>query len=121
MFCFCHFLVNILFTLSESLVFFPTPFQLDLATSGTGGIGNYIGVCAIVGCFGVGDAIVQGGMTGDLSFMCPEFIQVRGSSTFNFVLPKLLHEILNYVCILIHELCSRFSLVLLHLVQLRLV
>ncbi|XP_055804917.1 equilibrative nucleotide transporter 3-like isoform X1 [Solanum dulcamara] len=57
------------------LFFFPTAFQLDLATSGTGGIGNYIGVCAIVGCFGVGDAIVQGGMTGDLSFMCPEFIQ----------------------------------------------
>ncbi|XP_075106434.1 equilibrative nucleotide transporter 3-like isoform X1 [Nicotiana tabacum] len=49
--------------------------QLDLATSGKGGLGNYIGVCAIVGTFGVADAHVQGGMVGDLSFMCPEFIQ----------------------------------------------
>ncbi|KAM7506148.1 hypothetical protein LguiB_005052 [Lonicera macranthoides] len=49
--------------------------QLDLATSGKGGIGNYIGICLIVGCFGVADAHVQGGMVGDLSFMCPEFIQ----------------------------------------------
>ncbi|CAN4083926.1 unnamed protein product [Withania somnifera] len=48
---------------------------LDLATSGKGGIGNYIGVCAIVGCFGVADAHVQGGMVGDLAFMCPEFMQ----------------------------------------------
>lgn len=48
---------------------------LDLATSGKGGLGNYIGVCAIVGTFGVADAHVQGGMVGDLSFMCPEFIQ----------------------------------------------
>ncbi|KAM7500856.1 hypothetical protein LguiA_025270 [Lonicera macranthoides] len=48
---------------------------LDLATSGKGGIGNYIGICLIVGCFGVADAHVQGGMVGDLSFMCPEFIQ----------------------------------------------
>ena len=94
---------------------------MDLATSVRGGIGNYIGVCAIVGCFGIGDAVVQGGMTGDLSFMCPEFIQVGGGNTSNFVLPQLIHEILNYVCIPIHELCSRFSLVLLHLVHLPLV
>ncbi|OIT30147.1 PREDICTED: equilibrative nucleotide transporter 3-like [Nicotiana attenuata] len=59
-----------LFTLSTfSLI------VLDLATSGKGGLGNYIGVCAIVGTFGVADAHVQGGMVGDLSFMCPEFIQ----------------------------------------------
>ncbi|XP_009589135.1 equilibrative nucleotide transporter 3-like [Nicotiana tomentosiformis] len=59
-----------LFTLSTFLLI-----VLDLATSGKGGLGNYIGVCAIVGTFGVADAHVQGGMVGDLSFMCPEFIQ----------------------------------------------
>ncbi|OWM76626.1 equilibrative nucleotide transporter 3-like isoform X2 [Punica granatum] len=48
---------------------------LDLATSGKGGIGPYIGICALVGLFGVADAHVQGGMVGDLSFMCPEFMQ----------------------------------------------
>ncbi|XP_055809265.1 equilibrative nucleotide transporter 3-like isoform X2 [Solanum dulcamara] len=48
---------------------------LDLATSGAGGLGNYIGVCVIVAAFGVADAFVEGGMVGDLSFMCPEFIQ----------------------------------------------
>ncbi|OVA06779.1 Equilibrative nucleoside transporter [Macleaya cordata] len=48
---------------------------LDLATSGKGGIGTYIGICLISGAFGVADAHVQGGMVGDLSLMCPEFIQ----------------------------------------------
>ncbi|KAG5551846.1 hypothetical protein RHGRI_010071 [Rhododendron griersonianum] len=49
---------------------------LDLATSGKGGIGTYIGICFISGAFGVADAHVQGGMVGDLSYMLPEFIQV---------------------------------------------
>ncbi|XP_022886885.1 equilibrative nucleotide transporter 3-like [Olea europaea var. sylvestris] len=48
---------------------------LDLATGGKGGIGNYIGICVFVAAFGVADAHVQGGLVGDLSFMCPEFIQ----------------------------------------------
>ncbi|XP_019160463.1 PREDICTED: equilibrative nucleotide transporter 3-like [Ipomoea nil] len=48
---------------------------LDLGTSGKGGLGNYIGICVIVASFGVSDALVQGGMVGDLSFMCPEFMQ----------------------------------------------
>ncbi|XP_031097538.1 equilibrative nucleotide transporter 3-like isoform X2 [Ipomoea triloba] len=48
---------------------------LDLATSGRGGIGTYIGICAISGAFGVADAHVQGGMVGDLSFMSPELVQ----------------------------------------------
>ncbi|KAG6594637.1 Equilibrative nucleotide transporter 3 [Cucurbita argyrosperma subsp. argyrosperma] len=48
---------------------------LDLVTSGKGGIGPYIALCAIVGSFGVADAFVQGGMVGDLALMCPEFIQ----------------------------------------------
>ncbi|XP_047312518.1 equilibrative nucleotide transporter 3-like [Impatiens glandulifera] len=48
---------------------------LDLGSSGKGGVGNFIGVCFIVGFFGVADAHVQGGMVGDLSFMSPDFIQ----------------------------------------------
>ncbi|CAK9181294.1 unnamed protein product [Ilex paraguariensis] len=48
---------------------------LDLASSGKGGIENYIGICVIVASLGVADAYVQGGMVGDLSFMCPEFLQ----------------------------------------------
>jgi hypothetical protein len=40
------------------------------------GLGTFIGICAITGAFGVADADVQGGMTGDLSFMEPEFIQI---------------------------------------------
>lgn len=60
----------ILFTLSTVALI-----VLDMATSGKGGIGNYIGICVIVGCFGVADAHVQGGMVGDIAFMCPEFMQ----------------------------------------------
>ncbi|XP_038704704.1 equilibrative nucleotide transporter 3-like isoform X2 [Tripterygium wilfordii] len=48
---------------------------LDLATSGKGGLGTFIGICAISGAFGVADAHVQGGMVGDLSYMQPEFVQ----------------------------------------------
>ncbi|KAI3718806.1 hypothetical protein L6452_19690 [Arctium lappa] len=48
---------------------------IDLATSGKGGIGSYIGICVFVAGFGVADAHVQGGMVGDLAFMKPEFIQ----------------------------------------------
>nr|XP_004485693.1 equilibrative nucleotide transporter 3-like isoform X2 [Cicer arietinum] len=48
---------------------------LDLATSGKGGIGHYVGLCALSASFGVADALVQGGMVGDMSRMCPEFIQ----------------------------------------------
>ncbi|KAG2717169.1 hypothetical protein I3843_03G162600 [Carya illinoinensis] len=60
----------ILFFISSFLVL-----VLDLATSGKGGLGTFIGTCAISGAFGVADAHVQGGMVGDLSFMRPEFIQ----------------------------------------------
>ncbi|CAN0914763.1 Equilibrative nucleotide transporter 3 [Linum grandiflorum] len=48
---------------------------LDIATSGRGGLGTFIGICIISGIFGVADAHVQGGMVGDLSFMHPVFIQ----------------------------------------------
>lgn len=50
--------------------------QLDLATSGKGGIGSFLGVCVISAAFGLADAHVQGGMIGDLSLMRPEFVQV---------------------------------------------
>ncbi|KAL9236707.1 hypothetical protein vseg_011343 [Gypsophila vaccaria] len=48
---------------------------LDLATSGKGGVGPYVGLCLLVGAFGIADAHVQGGMVGDLAFMLPEFMQ----------------------------------------------
>ncbi|KAK2379852.1 equilibrative nucleotide transporter [Trifolium repens] len=48
---------------------------LDLATSGKGGLGTFIGVCTISGIFGIADAYTQGGMIGDLSYMLPEFMQ----------------------------------------------
>lgn len=60
----------ILFTLSTLFLL-----VLDLATSGKGGVWPYFGICVLVACFGVADAHVQGGMVGDLSFMCPEFMQ----------------------------------------------
>lgn len=48
---------------------------LDIGTKGRGGIGVFVGVCLISALFGTADAHVQGGLVGDLSFMCPEFIQ----------------------------------------------
>ncbi|XP_050214177.1 equilibrative nucleotide transporter 3-like [Mercurialis annua] len=48
---------------------------MALITSGKGDLGTFLGICAIVAVFGLADAHVQGGMVGDLSFMCPEFIQ----------------------------------------------
>uniref|UniRef100_A0A7N0TKM3 Equilibrative nucleoside transporter n=1 Tax=Kalanchoe fedtschenkoi TaxID=63787 RepID=A0A7N0TKM3_KALFE len=60
----------ILFFISCSMVLI-----LDLATSGKGGLGTFIGICVVSAAFGVADAHVQGGMVGDLSYMAPEFIQ----------------------------------------------
>ncbi|KAG4978442.1 hypothetical protein JHK86_037916 [Glycine max] len=60
----------ILFFISTLLVLI-----LNSATSGKGGLGTFIGICALSGAFGVADAHVQGGMVGDLSYMKPEFIQ----------------------------------------------
>ncbi|KEH17900.1 putative equilibrative nucleoside transporter [Medicago truncatula] len=48
---------------------------LDLATSGRGGIGTFSGLCTFFACFGIAHALVQGGVSGELSSMCPEFIQ----------------------------------------------
>jgi len=55
--------------------------QLDLATSGNGGIKPYIGLCVLVGASGVAGALVEGGMVGDMSFMLPDFIQVSNFVT----------------------------------------
>ncbi|XP_028059290.1 equilibrative nucleotide transporter 3-like isoform X7 [Camellia sinensis] len=68
----CLFSWNSMLTIED---YYGTLFPLNLATSGKGGIGTYIGICIISGAFGVADAHVQGGMVGDLSFMLPEFIQ----------------------------------------------
>ncbi|CAA7029762.1 unnamed protein product [Microthlaspi erraticum] len=48
---------------------------LDLASHGSGSVGAYVVLCLISSLFGFADAFVQGGMVGDLSYMCPEFIQ----------------------------------------------
>ncbi|KAK3125353.1 hypothetical protein QOZ80_7BG0603770 [Eleusine coracana subsp. coracana] len=48
---------------------------LDVATKGQGGLGVFIGVCIISAIFGAADANCQGALVGDLSLMCPEFIQ----------------------------------------------
>ncbi|KAG4945522.1 hypothetical protein JHK87_041529 [Glycine soja] len=60
-----------------TLFFFSTFFVLvvDLASSGKGGLGPYIGICVLAACFGIADAQVEGGIIGELCFMCPEFIQ----------------------------------------------
>ncbi|XP_062188726.1 equilibrative nucleotide transporter 3-like [Phragmites australis] len=48
---------------------------LDIATKGRGGLGVFVGVCIISAIFGTADANCQGALVGDLSLMCPEFIQ----------------------------------------------
>ncbi|KXG36461.1 equilibrative nucleotide transporter 3-like isoform X1 [Sorghum bicolor] len=48
---------------------------LDVATKGRGGFGAFVGICVTSAAFGIADAHAQGGMIGDLSLMCPEFIQ----------------------------------------------
>ncbi|RZC82435.1 hypothetical protein C5167_045215 [Papaver somniferum] len=51
-------------------------FPLDLATSGGGGLGRFIGLCSIVVIVAVAQGSLEGGLFGDLSMMCPEFMQV---------------------------------------------
>ncbi|EEF37723.1 equilibrative nucleotide transporter 3 [Ricinus communis] len=60
----------ILFALSTLMLM-----VMAIVTPGKAGIGSFTGICAIVAVFGLADAHVQGGMVGDLSLMCPEFIQ----------------------------------------------
>jgi len=51
--------------------------KLDLASHGSGSVVAYVLLCLIVALFGLADAFVQGAMVGDLSFMSPDFIQVK--------------------------------------------
>ncbi|KAI3903516.1 hypothetical protein MKW98_032170 [Papaver atlanticum] len=48
---------------------------LDLATSGGGGFGRFIGLCSIVIIVAVAQGSLEGGLFGGLSMMCPEFMQ----------------------------------------------
>ncbi|KAK1388959.1 Equilibrative nucleoside transporter [Heracleum sosnowskyi] len=48
---------------------------VDLASSGKGGIGPFIALCAISCAFGFADGHVEGGLMGDLSFMLPDLMQ----------------------------------------------
>ncbi|GJN32710.1 hypothetical protein PR202_gb21232 [Eleusine coracana subsp. coracana] len=50
-------------------------FPVDAASRGTGSVSAFVSICFIAGGFGIADGHVQGGLTGDLSFMCPEFLQ----------------------------------------------
>lgn len=47
----------------------------DVATFGKGGIGVFISICVISAAFGLSSGFVEGGLVGDLSMMCPEFVQ----------------------------------------------
>ena len=87
MFLKCCTSLSIIYNQFDSIFFSLS--QLDLATSGQGGIGPYIGICVIVVAFGVATALVQGGVTGDLSFMSPEFVRVHLSLDF-FMLLQLI-------------------------------
>ncbi|KAF1882194.1 hypothetical protein Lal_00038839 [Lupinus albus] len=52
--------------LAGYILFFASTFMvlvLDLATSGKGGLGHYIGICVLAACFGLADGQVQGGMS----------------------------------------------------------
>ncbi|MCL7029129.1 hypothetical protein MKW94_011794 [Papaver nudicaule] len=48
---------------------------LDLATSGGGGFWSFICLCLIVVVVAVAQGSQEGGLFGDLSLMCPEFMQ----------------------------------------------
>ncbi|KAG0614918.1 hypothetical protein M758_5G000700 [Ceratodon purpureus] len=48
---------------------------VDVATSGRGGVGPYVGVCVLVAGVGIADGTAQGALVGDLSFMEPTYIQ----------------------------------------------
>ncbi|KAL3633011.1 hypothetical protein CASFOL_025995 [Castilleja foliolosa] len=50
--------------------------MVDLATSSRKrGLPTYIAICVFVASFGVESALVEGGLLGELSFMCPQLIQ----------------------------------------------
>lgn len=57
-----------------------------MATKGQCGFGAFVGICVTSAAFGIADAHAQGGMIGDLSLMCPEFVQVACFQRFFDVL-----------------------------------
>ncbi|XP_047307066.1 equilibrative nucleotide transporter 3-like [Impatiens glandulifera] len=67
--------LRILFGYSLAFLSTLSVLVLDLATSGKGGIGTFIGICITSCAIGVADALIQGGMIGDLSFMHPDLNQ----------------------------------------------
>ncbi|KAJ0434787.1 putative equilibrative nucleoside transporter [Helianthus annuus] len=74
----------------------------DLASSGKGGIGSYIIICTFAAGFGVADAHVQGGMTGDLAFMKPEFIQSFFAGLAASVLFLAISTFFEFLCIFLY-------------------
>nr|GME09837.1 equilibrative nucleotide transporter 3-like [Ipomoea batatas] len=78
-------------------------FPLDLGTSGKGGLGSYIGICVVAASFGVADANVQGGMVGDLSFMCPGFMQHSSNGLRKGVILFLaISALIEFLCIVLY-------------------
>ncbi|PWA43682.1 equilibrative nucleotide transporter 3 [Artemisia annua] len=65
-----HLIGHVLFTTSNIGLL-----VLYLATSGKGGMGKYVGICLLVLVSSIADAHIQGGMIGNLAFMCSEFVQ----------------------------------------------
>ncbi|KAG6503258.1 hypothetical protein ZIOFF_035569 [Zingiber officinale] len=68
---------------------------LDVATFGKGGIGVYIGICVISAAFGLSDALVEGGIVGDLSMMSPEFLQALLQNATESMKESKVIDILN--------------------------
>nr|CAB3454628.1 unnamed protein product [Digitaria exilis] len=68
----CLFAFNSMLTMEDYFVFV---FPLDVATSGRGGAATFAGLCTIAAVFGIAEGHAEGAMAGDLSLMCPEFIQ----------------------------------------------
>ncbi|MCL7035066.1 hypothetical protein MKW94_006220 [Papaver nudicaule] len=49
---------------------------MDLATSGGGGLGKFVGLCFVVVIVAMAEGTLEGGLFGDLSYMCPELMQI---------------------------------------------
>lgn len=63
-----------------------------MATSGHGGVGPYVGVCALVSGLGIADGVAQGALVGDLSFMDPIYIQVTFLNLLAWLAAHLVNE-----------------------------
>ncbi|MCL7050133.1 hypothetical protein MKW94_006980 [Papaver nudicaule] len=64
---------------------------LDLATSEGGGLWRFMGLCLIVIIIAIAQGSLEGGMFGDLSLMCPEFLHIfiSGMSASGFLTSSL--------------------------------